>query len=679
MAVYRSLFAVNRLDTEMNERAASLSCLRSALLAHNEHNDNNIAFSPYGIGVILMALGEGLQGEALYEIRKALYLPYDAHTIRVGLRDIHRHLKSYFIPKEGFLAGITLNIENISINPEYIQLLNFYGYDINSFNTALYPENHVTTTESGVMGGREETTLTTENAFISSTLNPETTTMGKEDRTTTTDVSVVASTTIESVPPTSTKEPDQSTENQGSTSESPSDTTMQTSITNFPSTATPTRMTTTETVGEFTTEGNSDATETTTLDAMARESTTNFETTVSATSEVVYTTSDSTTVATEVTTEEGLDGDVTLSVTDTQSSVTEVSSSSEAELFTSVTTSASSTTDKQMETSTISTENTETTTSKIRSIRSSEEYFTEADNTLVIEEKVEEEISELESQSSDNKSDEEIKKKTKKFGAEDWSIRINNKIILLSPNEDPPLAENTVETIINKERRHPRSIEEYVITRLYHHHDFRPTKPYEPDQPLYFFLDEGTKEAGLDFMTYDTVLPFLYIPNPSAMALAFPLDNDRYYLLLLMPSETYRLDDLICKLYMHNTFKYILNNLELTHVRVNIPSFSLNGRITLTNTLQKLGIKRIFEPRQADFSPMTSTRDVYVTNIEQAVSVTIKNNLNIKKDTRHGHRYYSEPLQFDVNRPFLYFVIDSELQIILMTGKVLNPLNVRIK
>lgn len=39
----------------------------------------------------------------------------------------------------------------------------------------------------------------------------------------------------------------------------------------------------------------------------------------------------------------------------------------------------------------------------------------------------------------------------------------------------------------------------------------------------------------------------------------------------------------------------------------------------------KLGIRKIFEPRQADFSPMTNDRGTYVTNIEQAVTVTIRN------------------------------------------------------
>lgn len=61
---------------------------------HNENNeDNNLALSPYGALGMLIVLGEGLQGEALHEIQHAAHLPTDLSVVRVGLRDIHRHLK----------------------------------------------------------------------------------------------------------------------------------------------------------------------------------------------------------------------------------------------------------------------------------------------------------------------------------------------------------------------------------------------------------------------------------------------------------------------------------------------------------------------------------------------------------------------------------------------------------
>nr|CAI5826006.1 unnamed protein product [Callosobruchus analis] len=118
------------------------------LAIHNENNENNVALSPYGALSVLVILGEGLQGEAVREVQDAAKLPNDISVIRVGLRDIYKHLKAYFFPKEGFLAGLTLNHENITFRPEYIDVLKFYGYDISAFNNALFPDSEGATTDA---------------------------------------------------------------------------------------------------------------------------------------------------------------------------------------------------------------------------------------------------------------------------------------------------------------------------------------------------------------------------------------------------------------------------------------------------------------------------------------------------------------------------------------------------
>lgn len=55
-------------------------------------------------------------------------------------------MQSYFIPKEGFLAGLTLSNEKVPLNHRYEQILRFYGYDSQSLNNPLYPDSFATTT-----------------------------------------------------------------------------------------------------------------------------------------------------------------------------------------------------------------------------------------------------------------------------------------------------------------------------------------------------------------------------------------------------------------------------------------------------------------------------------------------------------------------------------------------------
>ncbi|EAT42298.2 AAEL006137-PA [Aedes aegypti] len=100
------------------------------LYLHSKGNKNNIAFSPCALASILVALYEGADGKSASEIHENLVVPYDKDILRVGYRDIHRRLRSYFYRRENLLSGLSLSSENITIRPEYESILKFYGYDL---------------------------------------------------------------------------------------------------------------------------------------------------------------------------------------------------------------------------------------------------------------------------------------------------------------------------------------------------------------------------------------------------------------------------------------------------------------------------------------------------------------------------------------------------------------------
>ncbi|XP_008207029.1 uncharacterized protein LOC100121217 isoform X1 [Nasonia vitripennis] len=89
----------------------------------------NVAFSPAGMGFILAALYEGSTGHSRQQIVDCLGLPRDRNVVRVGMRDIHRRLRTYLNP-DGFLGGLNLNRENTTLRPDYENILRFYGFDL---------------------------------------------------------------------------------------------------------------------------------------------------------------------------------------------------------------------------------------------------------------------------------------------------------------------------------------------------------------------------------------------------------------------------------------------------------------------------------------------------------------------------------------------------------------------
>lgn len=74
------------------------------ILQQYVHN-GNVAFSPTGIGFIMIALHEGSAGRGSQQIAEAMCLPHDRQILRIGMRDIHRRLRvsSYYLRKNSGL------------------------------------------------------------------------------------------------------------------------------------------------------------------------------------------------------------------------------------------------------------------------------------------------------------------------------------------------------------------------------------------------------------------------------------------------------------------------------------------------------------------------------------------------------------------------------------------------
>lgn len=198
------------------------------LYQHSVANRNNIAFSPCGLASVLVALYEGSDGPSSMQIHKALEFPWDRDLVRIGFRDIHRRLRSYFYSQDNLLSGLSLSEPNVTVRPEYENILRFYGYDLDNGNmitssgkackpneTEVIPE---TTTEQPemttiIMTTEEELITTTEMATepptttATTTTTPVTTTTVKE---TTTMMVTLPPTTFTPPPPppeTTTQEP----------------------------------------------------------------------------------------------------------------------------------------------------------------------------------------------------------------------------------------------------------------------------------------------------------------------------------------------------------------------------------------------------------------------------------------------------------------------------------------
>ncbi|XP_065164102.1 uncharacterized protein [Atheta coriaria] len=771
------------------------------LEAHNEHNENNIAISPYGATSVLIAILEGLAGEAAYEIKIATQLPPDLSVVRIGLRDIHRHLKSYFIPKEGFLAGLTLSHDNITLNREYQSILKFYGYDIDSFNNPVYPDIYDSTTSrrpavTMTTGKMKPTTTMPPSDMTTTTELPETTTLesistiidkltstlpmdGDVTESTTTGTTTTESVTSTKRPKTTRKKRPRTTTEMPSTTllPSPNDEDVEGTTTK----KLPTRSYTTEAIDVTDPEGRTETfySMTTTLKSAESEDRSEIPTETDVVTDTTLTSitkeefkSTSASYESESDDEPGFrteeefdfstiriptspDGVTAISSFKTTKgtffeattylpsrtstsgtttgvpSITEVFRPStpltttensditlayeipegstlkyESTTFEGTTFFAMETTSAETITATTDKPRTPTTiTPGVVGTTQTEEFvtFTERDNEIFSE--LNQKLTKTETSSTITTTNTPVSEITFTT-TEPMTAYTQTQNTEATSLEDKILGERTfpgkpqntssfkiAAKIITTEKqtRKKRSVIDYLIARYYDDYYINNNRRYlpmstpkthyfnyQPEEPYTFLVNGKHKETNISFMTYDTILPFYYIRSLDAMALSFPLDSNMYYLLLVLPLDPHGIDKLVYEMRKATSLRNIVEKLQYTHVKAVIPSFMLKGYVVLTPTLQKLCIRKIFEPRHANFSPMTPERNLYVTNIEQAVTVTIRNYVDPASHSARNLDHY-RPTEFRADHPFLYFVMDSQIHVNLMAGKIINPLNSRIR
>nr|CAD7200721.1 unnamed protein product [Timema douglasi] len=195
--------------------------------------------------------------------------------------------------------------------------------------------------------------------------------------------------------------------------------------------------------------------------------------------------------------------------------------------------------------------------------------------------------------------------------------------------------------------------------------------------PRFPFLVDGVSEEKVPVMTYTSTFPFAFIPRLHALALEFPLEDSHHKLLLLLPLERRGLRQLIYDM-TSVSLREVFMMLRPTRVSAIIPSFMVEGFVILTPTLQQMGIWDVFDPRRANLSGMSPDPDLYVRNIEQAVTVVIRNYVKILDIQTRTMAARTITERFIATHPFLYFVVDADTKVSLMAGKMVDPLNSRL-
>ncbi len=172
---------------------------------------------------------------------------------------------------------------------------------------------------------------------------------------------------------------------------------------------------------------------------------------------------------------------------------------------------------------------------------------------------------------------------------------------------------------------------------------------------------------------------FNYYQDEYSQVLEMPYKGDGLSMVIVLPKPTYSLSELVANIDAQTFGNYRLGLAE-NKVDVYLPKFNFTSEFELSNELKEMGLVDPFTP-VADFSGI-APKGLYISNIihktfievnekgSEAAAVTA---VVITKSAQ------PQVIQFNANRPFLFFITDKQTETILFMGSVVNPVEVNGK
>ncbi|KDR16748.1 leukocyte elastase inhibitor A-like [Zootermopsis nevadensis] len=208
--------------------------------------------------------------------------------------------------------------------------------------------------------------------------------------------------------------------------------------------------------------------------------------------------------------------------------------------------------------------------------------------------------------------------------------------------------------------------------------------------------------AAFSFLSHEPAAPFQRTPTDTipvpmvpqvgdfragrihqlnAHGVELPLEVGSVSLLLLVPDSSDNLDELLVKLPGVSLQQLVQEWLPHSEASVSLPQFTIvSSAIDVTQFLRQLGVRAVFNATSADLSAATPAPYVHVKSVIQdaffSTSFVSVNSVGSVSTNLVPKRPKRESTNLVVDRPFLFFLLHRDTQLVLLAGKVQNPTQV---
>lgn len=214
----------------------------------------------------------------------------------------------------------------------------------------------------------------------------------------------------------------------------------------------------------------------------------------------------------------------------------------------------------------------------------------------------------------------------------------------------------------------------YLLNSLYFkarwESEFAPEKTQEGD-----FNTSSGKVVKADFI--QTQRMAAYVENEWFTSTSLSYQNDSYVMRLILPQPEISIDQVLQAL--SESDGNLWKNVILADINLKMPRFTLENKMDLIPALQALGMKKAFT-NEADFSSMSDIA-TYISLVQQATRLKVDEEGSEGAAVTVIEGYLSdlmrplpeEEVDFFLDRPFLFQIIESSTGTVLFMGQVGLP------
>ncbi len=194
------------------------------------------------------------------------------------------------------------------------------------------------------------------------------------------------------------------------------------------------------------------------------------------------------------------------------------------------------------------------------------------------------------------------------------------------------------------------------------------------------FNPESTVNSVFHGISGDKEVPMMYRKGKYDYAeyqgcqlIKLPYEGERYSMVIVLPPSGWGIDAVLP--YVSGTvYKGAMSMLTKQEVAFRMPKFRLETSLVLDKALKKMGIETAYTPA-ADFQGIsamgslslgTVKQKCYIDVAEKGTEAAAVTSVQVRLTS------VSYPVRMTVDRPFMFFIEDSQTSNILFVGKVIN-------